>query len=441
MKLYGNGRIITFDEEKPYIENGAITVSKGIIVEVGNSDKLREKYPQAQFINLNDRLVIPGLINTHMHLYSTFARGLALGVSPRTFLQILEDIWWKLDLLLTSKEEIYYSALVPIIEGIRAGTTSIIDHHASFGYIDGSLDIVEEAVLKAGIRGILAYEVSDRWGEEKRKSSINENIRYIRKKKDENFVGALFGLHASMTLSNKTLEECVSSIEGLDTGFHIHVAEGQEDVEDSLSKYNMRVVERLSNFGILGEKTIAVHCIHINRNEIDLLSQSKTNVIHNPESNMNNAVGVAPIIEMDNANVLLGLGTDGYTPSMFESVKVAYILPKLHYKDPQAGSMLAYKMLFENNKKILSKYFRKEIGTLKEGAFADFITLDYYPPTVLNDKNIFFHFIFGMRENMINDVVINGEYIIKNKEFTIIDEKEIMAKAREVAKKFWEKFS
>ncbi len=441
MKLYGNGRIATLNEEKPYIENGAIAVSEGIILGTGDSNTLREKYSHAEFVNLNNRLVIPGLINTHMHLYSTFARGLTFGVSPRTFLQILENIWWKLDLFLTNREEIYYSALVPIIEGLRAGTTSIIDHHASFGYIDGSLDIIEEAILKAGIRGVLTYEVSDRWGEEKKKSSINENIRYIKKKKDENFISALFGLHASMTLSNRTLEECVSSVEGLDIGFHIHVAEGQEDVEDSLSKYNMRVIERLNSFGILGEKTIAVHCIHINRKEIDLLSQSKTNVIHNPESNMNNAVGVAPILEMNDANVLLGLGTDGYTPSMFESVKVAYILPKLHYKDPQAGSMLAYKMLFENNRKILGKYFRKEIGILKEGAFADFIALDYYPPTTLNDKNIFFHLIFGMRENMINDVIINGNHVIKNKEFTSIDEKEIMAKSREVSKKFWEKFS
>ncbi len=441
MKVFLAKRIITLNDEIPYIENGAIAVSDGSTVKVGKDYEVCKEFPEAEKINLGEKLVIPGFLNTHMHLYSTFARGFGFGnASPSSFRQILESIWWKLDSCLSEEDELYYSAIVPIIEGLKSGTTGIIDHHASFGLIDGSLDVIEKAVLDTGIRAVLAFETSDRWGEEKKKASIKENIRYIKKNKGSS-LNALFGLHASMTLSDKTLEESVSMSNNLDTGFHIHVAEGPEDVEDSLSKYNMRVVERLSKFGILGSKSICVHCIHINEHEIELLASSQSNVIHNPESNMNNAVGVAPVAEMAHKGVTLGLGTDGYTPSMIESVKVAYILPKLHYKNPQAGSMLAKTMLFENNRKIFSKYFPKEMGIIKEGAYADFVTLNYVPPTPLNESNFFFHLIFGIRDNAISDVIIGGEFVVKEGSLAKIDEKEIMYKSLQVAKKFQEKLS
>lgn len=440
MVIFANANIITQNPDNPYIEGGAIAVEDGKIAKVGYTNDILKTFERSEYINMEGALIIPGLLNTHMHLYSTFARGFGFGgASPKTFGEILEKIWWKLDLAISSEEEIYYSAVVPIIEGIKAGTTAIIDHHASFGLIDGSLDIIEKAILESGIRGMLAFETSDRWGEEARKKSIKENIRFIKKPKNNDFVNSLFGMHASLTLSNKTLEESASLISGIDTGFHIHVAEGPEDLKDSVNKYGKRVVERLNDFGILGNKSVAVHCIHINENEIEILKNNGTIVVHNPESNMNNAVGAAPILEMDKQGVLVGLGTDGYTPSMFESVKVAYILPKFAYKDPQAGSMLARKMLFDNNKKIFNKFFEKEFGIIKEGAYADFVTLEYYPPTPINGENFFFHLIFGIRENHVKDVVVNGKFILKNRIIEVFDEKEILAKSKEVSKRFWEK--
>lgn len=441
MKIFENCKIITLDENNPYIEDGSILVENGRIIKIGETKKVRAEFPQPiETINLNNKIVLPGFLNAHMHLYSTFARGFGFkGAAPKTFKQILDNIWWKLDLKLETEDEIYYSAMIPIIEGIKSGTTAIIDHHASFGMVDGSLDIIEKAIIDSGIRGVLCFETSDRNGEDLRRKSIDENVRFINKKKNEDFVNGMFGLHASMTLSNKTLEESLEKVKETNPGFHIHVAEGPEDVEDSILKYKKRVVERLFDLGILGEKTIAVHCIHINEREINLLKETNTIVVHNPESNMNNAVGVAPVMEIDKTGIIIGLGTDGYTPSMIESVKVAYILPKLYYKDPQAGSLLAKKMLFENNHKIFSKFFKTEMGIIKEGAYADFVTLDYEPPTNFNENNFFFHLIFGIRENSICDVVVNGELILKDRIFTKFDEKEIFIKAREVSNKFWEK--
>jgi len=440
MKVLYNGKIITLGSEA-YIENGAIAIENGIIVEVGSTQSILSKYKDAELYDLDGRFVIPGFINTHMHLYSTFARGFGFGgASPYTFKEILELIWWKLDKFLDTEEEIYYSALMPAIEGLKSGTTTIIDHHASFGLIDGSLDIVENALKEVGIRGVLAYETSDRWGRELSEKSIKENERYIRKEKNKDFFKALFGLHASFTLQNETLEKVSAIAKSLNVGFHIHVAEGIEDVEHALKTSGKRTVERLNDFGILGKDTLAIHCININEKEIEILKDTRTTVVHNPESNMNNGVGVAPILEMDKAHILLGLGTDGYTPSMIESVKVAYILPKLHYRDPRVGSDLARRMLFENNSSIASRFFNRKVGVIEKDAYADLVVLDYNPPTPVDGNNFFYHLIFGIRDNAVKDVFVHGELLVKDQKLTKIDEEEVARKSIEVAKKFWRKF-
>ncbi|MFU2157749.1 MAG: putative aminohydrolase SsnA [Caldisericum sp.] len=441
MKVLYNGKIITFNVEQPYIDNGAIVIENGAIKDLGITQQILSKYKNAELYDLENRYVIPGFINTHMHLYSTFARGFGFGgASPYTFKEILEQIWWKLDKLLDTEEEIYYSALMPAIEGLKSGTTTIIDHHASFGLIDGSLDILEKALKDVQIRGVLAYETSDRWGKELSQKSIRENERYIKKEKDKDFFNALFGLHASFTLENDTLEEVASIGNSLNVGFHIHVAEGIEDVEHAQRVANKRTVERLNDFGILKRDTLAIHCININEKEIEILRQTETTVIHNPESNMNNGVGVAPILEMDKKGILIGLGTDGYTPSMIESVKVAYILPKLHHRDPRVGSDLARRMLFENNASIANRFFNRELGVIKVGAYADLVVLDYNPPTPLDENNFFFHLIFGIRDNAVKDVFVHGELLVKDQKLTKIDEVEVSKKSQEVAQKFWRKF-
>jgi putative selenium metabolism protein SsnA len=440
MKVLYNGKIITLGSEA-YIENGAIAIENGIIVEVGSTQSILSKYKDVELYDLDGRFVIPGFINTHMHLYSTFARGFGFGgASPITFKEILELIWWRLDKFLDTEEEIYYSALMPAIEGLKSGTTTIIDHHASFGLIDGSLDIVEDALKEVGIRGVLAYETSDRWGRELSEKSIKENERYIRKEKNKDFFNALFGLHASFTLENETLEKVSAIAKSLNVGFHIHVAEGIEDVEHALKTSGKRTVERLNDFGILGKDTLAIHCININEKEIEILKDTGTTVVHNPESNMNNGVGVAPILEMDKAHILLGLGTDGYTPSMIESVKVSYILPKLHYRDPRVGSDLARRMLFENNSSIASRFFNRKVGVIEKDAYADLVVLDYNSPTPVDGNNFFYHLIFGIRDNAVKDVFVHGELLVKDQKLTKIDEEEVSRKSIEVAKKFWRKF-
>ncbi|MEG0115979.1 MAG: putative aminohydrolase SsnA, partial [Hydrogenoanaerobacterium sp.] len=292
MLLIGNGRLVTRDETNPFLENGAVLTDGDSITEIGTTAELLAKYPKAEFIDAHGGVIMPGLINAHNHIYSAFARGLTInGNNPKNFMDILEGLWWTLDRNLTL-DDTEYSARATYIDSIKNGVTTVFDHHASYGSTEGSLQRISEVAKEYGVRTCLCYEVSDRDGEEKTKAAVLENEAFINaaaKDKSDMQYG-MMGMHAAFTLSDKTLRLCREHTPK-DVGFHIHVAEGIDDVYDSLAKYGKRIVNRLYDNDILGRRTIAGHCIHITPAEMDILKQTDTMVVHNPESNMGNAVG------------------------------------------------------------------------------------------------------------------------------------------------------
>jgi putative selenium metabolism protein SsnA len=439
MLLIGNGCVITRDPDKPIVENGAVATENDRIIEVGGFTALRGKYPQARLIDAHGGLIMPGLINAHMHFYSTYARGMMLdSVPPANFGEILERLWWRLDKVLTL-QDVYYSAMVPILDCIKCGVTTVFDHHASPNCAEGSLSRIAEATTAAGLRACLCYEVSDRDGEAIAATGIRENAAFIRRcGQDSNpLLRALFGLHASLTLSDRTLERCAAGNPG--AGYHIHAAEGMEDVKDARQKYGCGVIERLHARGILGNNTIAAHCVHVSDAEMDLLAQTGTNVAHNPESNMGNAVGAAPVLEMTRRGVVLGMGTDGYTCDMFESLKAANCLHKHATGNPSAAWGEPPQMLFETNAAIASRFFGAPLGVLKPGAFADAMVADYDPPTPLIRKNINSHMLFGLTGRAVETTVIGGRVVMQDRRLTELNEQEICAKSRELAAKLWQR--
>jgi len=434
MLLITNAKILT---PNTIIENGAVCLDANLIKEIGSTQELKTKYPDAEEIDAKNGLVMPGLANAHMHLYSTFARGMApKGEPAANFMQILERLWWKVDKALTL-EDVYYSSLIPLIECVKAGTTSMIDHHASPQAVTGSLTKIKDALEKIPVRASLCYEVSDRDGQEICQQGINENASFIKSCADNNMLQGLFGLHASFTVSDKTLEQCAQIVTDLNTGCHVHTAEDKADVRHCQNKYNMGVVERFHKFGLLNPKSIFVHCVHIEKDEMDLIAQAGANVVHNPESNMNNAVGCSDVMAMLAKNCLVGLGTDGMTSDMFQEAKFAHLIRKQVMSDPRVGFMQAGELLFENNYKILSQYFDGTLGKIEEGALADVIILNYDPPTPLTRDNFLGHFLFGMNSSLVNTTIVNGKVLMRNRELIGIDEEEINAKGRELAEKMW----
>jgi putative selenium metabolism protein SsnA len=328
-----------------------------------------------------------------------------------------------------------------MIDQVRSGVTSVIDHHASPYAVEGSLFKIAEAAKLFGLRSNLCYETSDRDDEQIAMAGIKENIDFAKycKEQNDDMLGALFGLHAQMTVSEKTLVKCIEAAAGSGIGFHIHAAEGIEDVVDAISKHGMRVIERLHKFGVLSKKSIAVHCIHVTGEEIDLLAESGVAVVHNPQSNMGNAVGVSPVLDMLKKNVLVGMGTDGYSADILDSYKTAAILHKHVKGQPSVAWTEPPVMLFENNKKIMERFINGKVGTIAKDHYADIIIVDYKGPTLVNADTINSHILFGITSRHVDTTIINGKIIMKDRILLDIDEEALMAKSREHAEKLWKR--
>ena len=438
MLLIGNGKLITRDEENAFLENGAVVTDGEVIREVGEFEVLKEKYPDAEFVDAHGGIIMPGLINAHTHIYSGLARGLAIeGNNPTNFFEVLDGTWWAIDRKLTL-DGTRACAYATILDCIRDGVTTIFDHHASFGEIPGSLFAIKDVAKELGMRACLCYEVSERDGAEKCEQSIRENADFIRwaADEDDDMIRAMFGGHALFTISDATFTKMVEANNGM-TGFHIHVSEGMNDVYDSLRNYGCRPINRLLNNGILGPKTLLGHCIHVNPAEMDIIKETGTMVVNNPESNMGNAVGCSPVLQMMQKGILVGMGTDAYTHDMLESLKVFLIIQRHNACLPNVAFMEDMQMLFENNRTIAAKYFRKPLGILKEGAAADVIVMDYKPFTPFSDENINGHMLFGMMGKNCRTTIINGKVLYKDREFVGIDEDAVNAWTMEQSKKLW----
>ncbi len=444
--LITNANLISFEQPIQILYDRGLLIEKGKINKIDTSAKMVAQFPQEEKIDAKQRFVLPGNICAHTHFYGAFARGLAIpGDAPSNFPEILEKLWWKLDKSL-SQEDIYYSTLVCLVDAIRYGTTCLIDHHASPNLITGSLDIIAQAVNEAGLRASLCYEVTDRDGEKLAKEGIDENVRFINQTKQNNkfdgLITASFGLHASLTLSDKTLETCRNKIpEGF--GFHIHVAEHIVDQYDSIKKSGMRAIERLHKHNILGPKTIVAHAVHVDAKEINLLKETNTWVTHQPRSNMNNAVGVAEVESMLNAGVKVGLGNDGFSNAMWDEWRTAYLVHKLWHLDPRRmGADTIVQMAVHNNSLLTKELFGSiEVGTLREGSQADLIIVDYHPFTEIVPGNLPWHIIFGFRDGMVKTTIVEGKVLMDEGELKTLDEEKISYQAKKLSKEVWNKFS
>jgi putative selenium metabolism protein SsnA len=437
--LIENGTVLSTGARPSVRRDCSVLIENGLIARVAPKDRFGRF--AGRRLNAAGKMVMPGLINAHNHFYSTFARGLTQAKPAKDFTGVLRNLWWRLDSALTT-EDCYYSALIALLDAIRHGTTTILDHHASPRAVAGSLGAIERAVKETGLRACLCYEVSDRNGVRIAKEGMAENVLFIRccQQRQDAHLKALFGLHASFTLSDASLEKAASLGHELCTGFHIHVAEAKSDQAAAQRASGMRVVERLKQFDILGRRSIAAHCVHVNRKEMDLLAETQTAVVHNPQSNMNNAVGVADIIGMSRRNVLVGLGTDAMTANMLEELRAALWGQHLRAGNPSAGFSEVVAALFVNNPKIAGRIFGLRFGEIREGCAGDVVIFDYTPPTPLDETNLSGHLVFGLSQGAVDSTIVGGRVLMENKRLELnLDEERVNARARELAGDLWKR--
>ena len=439
--LITNASVVTWGAPNQIINDGALYFVGDRIVEIGSSAELSAKYPDAERLDARGQLLMPGNICAHTHFYGAFARGMSIpGDPPKDFPEILERLWWRLDRALTA-EDVRYSALGALVNAVRQGTTTLIDHHASPQCVDGSLDVLAGAVRESGVRCVLSYEVTDRNGADEARAGIAENMRFMAlcKRQPHPLLAASFGLHAGLTLSDATLAACAGA--NPHGGFHVHVAEHEADEYHSLQQYQRRVVDRLHAFGILGARSIAAHCVHIDMAEALLLRDTQTWVTHQPRSNMNNAVGVADVEGLLRAGVRVALGNDGFSNAMWDEWKAAYLLHKAWHRDPQrAGGSVIVQMAVENNAALAGSFFpQARLGVLAAGAFADMILVDYHAPTPLTAGNLPWQILFGFDAGMVTTTICSGKVLMRDRALLFLDEAQIAARSRELAAAVWQR--
>lgn len=440
MYLIGNGRLITHDSERTFFENGAVLTDGSTIKRVGAYETLKKAYPDAEPIDANGGVIMPGLINAHSHLYSSLMSGYALkDYAPETLYENLCRRCWRLDGELDFRD-VAASAYAGLIKCIKNGVTTVFDHHASFYGVSGSLFAIAGAVKDTGVRGCLSYETSQRCGFRQCSDAIAENesfINYCASFGDER-LNAMFGLHAPFTLSDIDISDCVERNAGR-TGFHVHVSEGTYDNSVCLLNYGKTPVGRLAELGVVNEKSILVHCVHTSEKELDLIAAAGASVVNCPESNMSNAVGTAAVGDMLEKGIRVGLGTDSFTYDMLETARAFVLAERQRTGKSYTGVGEAAKLLFENNREIAEQYFPKGIGTLKEGAPADVIILDFKPLTRLDAENACAHLILGACGANCTMTMCAGRVLMRDGKIVSFDEDEAREKIRRSSDALWER--
>jgi putative selenium metabolism protein SsnA len=436
MIVYTNGVIITNDDENRIIQDGAITVNAGHIQAVDQSSRIAVP-SDVHSVDLGGRIVMPGQILAHTHLYSYLARGLAPDMIPHTFVEQLKAMWWRLDEAL-SLDDVYWSAKGACIDALKSGTTTVIDHHASPSCIEGSLEACARAISEIGVRGALAYEVTDRHGMENALIGIEENIRAAELVKDTSgLLSARMGLHASFTLSDKTLDHVA---EAPRLGIHVHVAEDAADVSLTRDEYGTGIIERFAKRSLLDENTILVHGVYLEDTELEMIADSGAFLVHNPRSNMNNGVGVANLEIYLERGINLAIGSDGMGPDPSDDALAAILLQRHRVGDPSPAWGLIQDMYCTGNPAIAKQTFGIPLGRIAKGFAADFVVRDYFPPTPLTPANWWAHLLFGLNRAPIHLVVVDGDELIREGRMVHIDEARVSHECRNRAKSIWNRW-
>ncbi|WP_289059295.1 amidohydrolase family protein [uncultured Mesotoga sp.] len=424
-----------YTNDGDYIPKGFVRVENGKIVKVAAGESA---YNGENFY-FEGKLLMPSLVNAHTHIYSTFARGLKVApFNPSSFTKLLEQLWWRLDRAMTV-EDLKISAYVAAIESLKSGVTSLFDHNSSPNAIEGSLRGIASSVNSVGLRYCGAYEVSDRDGTERRDKGIRENLDFS--SESSAYRKGIFGLHASFTLSNETLSLASREIAGK-IPIHVHVAEGPEDQEYTVSVHDSRVLERFHRAGLMTENSIYAHCIHTTPSERALVKDSRGYIVVNCQSNVNNGVGFPEWRNFANEGIRILLGNDGYGFNLCHDVRFLILCPHYIYRDPKVSSSGDIgRSLFGSNYDLATRTFGVNLGTIREGSSADFILLDYKSPTEITAENFVDHFFFGICENIaVSDAFVGGERVLAEGRPTRVNEDDIYKEARKLYKAFEKRF-
>ncbi len=435
--LVKDGLIVTMDKDRRILK-GSVAIEDGKIKAVG---KMKEKEKPDEIIDARGKIVMPGLICSHTHMYGMLLRGAPLKIEPPTdFRQILERIWWPMDETMT-KRDAYASALISCLEFIKTGTTFFADTYSGPHSIAGVLDSIASAVKESGLRGLISFEATERHTHAQGAKGMRENIRFIKKikKKDRSRVGGMISIHASFTVSDELLEYGRKVASQYKVPITIHTSEGLVDLYHNLERYGKRTVERLYDVGLLAPDVVLAHCVHVNDDELALIKKTGAKVAHNPMSNMLNAVGVAPIVKMLMMDIPVGLGNDGYIFDGFENIRAAFLIHKLALRDPRVITpMEALEMATIGGAELYG--LENKLGSIEPGKLGDIIIINpSLAPTPLRPESVVGHIVNTVDGDDVETVIINGHVIMHDRKVLTLDEDDVVETSRKSAERLWQK--
>ena len=419
--LLTNGVLLHLDP--PRVERADVRIRGSRIVEV--SAELNP-LPQEECHDLNGRWVMPGLCVAHHHLYSALACGMPMPTSPPTnFTQMLKEVWWRLDRAL-NPESVEVSGLVGGLQALRAGVTTIIDHHASPNFIVGSLECLDGALDSLGLRRILCYEVSDRGGSSESRAGLAAHSGLLSSPKD-GMRAAMIGAHANFTLSDESLASCASLAREAGVGLHIHVAEAVDDQATT----GEALIARMERLGALVPGSIFAHCVHLSDAELRAVKDAGIWVTHQPRSNQNNGVGYANVAGFSERTAL---GTDGIGADLFAELQSGWFRaqegnipwsPERWLQMMSSGAILAGEAL------------GVRLGRIEADYEADLTVLEPIPGPLLRSENLAAAFLFRLHSAAVREVLVAGQWRLRDRLPCGIDSSEIDLRAQREATALW----
>ena len=433
--ILSNLRIISPFSANRFIEHGYIVITGEKISAVGTGNP-----PDTADFNVYDmqgKTVLPGMINAHTHLYSTLALGMpAPSDPPVNFVEKLERVWWPLDRALDA-DSTRASFEAGLLDCLRSGVTTVIDHHSSQNFISGSLEILAEVAAAMGINVAAAFEITDRNGSAGFEAGLRENLEFFKRYQSHSALRPLIGLHASFTLSDQSLATIRQAMaDDGSWGIHIHTSEDQADEVDARNRGYRSVIDRLSKFDLINENSLIIHGIHMLPEDVELLEELGAALVHNPTSNANNRVGVLSAATI--ATLSAGLGTDGMQANLLKEAKEGMLI-RSNSLPGGAPNVDYLQLLFENNSRIAGKIFTNSLGRIQPGDRADLTLYDYQSRTEITEANYGAHLLFGFERP--SDVICGGIFQIRDNKLLNLDEMEIKSAARIQSRKLWHKMN
>jgi cytosine/adenosine deaminase-related metal-dependent hydrolase len=423
-----NGFLVTPENNGFKVEKKDVYIYDGIV----SFEKKNVKFDRD--LDLNEAVIMPGLVNAHHHIYSTLSKGIPVVGPLEDFQGTLEKLWWKLDRVL-EKDDVIASTVITLEDSIKQGVSTIFDHHISVPFIKGSLNEMKKVFGQYCLNAVLAFEISNRNGKEIFNESLEENIEFYKKHLTSKYIKGTIGMHASFTIDEDSMQVIKDTIG--DAPIHIHVAEAGSDVEETIKISGLPVIERLEKYNLLNKNSLIVHGNVLTENELDILSKKELFVIHNPDSNMNNTLKIKNISETLAKGITLTVGTDGMTSNMLKSYKNAFLLNRYINQNPDTGWGEANEVLLNAFK--LKEAYGFSLG-VEEGEEADLIIFDYIPATAFNNDTFLGHFLFGLTESRVRYFFKRENIQLDDYKLTKTTNRDFFNNTRKNSNKLFERF-